>query len=83
MKSLAPIVTEKRAPCNSSRVAETPMLEIMSCLVFAKLSNCASKLIRPPYELQTNCPLLVYCDVKNPSGFKGLGPVGGLLQAKP
>ena len=37
------------------------MLEIMSCLLFAKLSICASKLIRPPYASYTN--LTVYVNI--------------------
>jgi len=50
MKSLEPIVKEKRALLSSFVAAGAPMLEIMYCLVFAKLSICASKLILPPYE---------------------------------
>ena len=54
MKSFEPIVTENKDVPNNFRAAGAPMLEIMSCLVFAKLSICASRLIRPPYASCTN-----------------------------
>lgn len=47
MKSFAPIVIEKNAVSNNFCVAGTPIVAIISCLLFAKLSNCASKLILP------------------------------------
>lgn len=47
MKSFEPIVTENIAFFKMSMVAGSPIIEIISCLVFAKLSNCASKFILP------------------------------------
>ena len=59
MKSFEPIITKKIAFPNNGSAAGAPMFEIMSCLLFAKLSICASKLSRPPYASYTNLTVYV------------------------
>jgi hypothetical protein len=58
MKSFEPIVTENKADPINLRAAGAPIIEIMSCLVLAKLSICASRLIRPPYAHHVQIYLL-------------------------
>lgn len=50
IRSFEPVVTEKIADRINLAAADSPIKEIMSCLVVAKLSSCASTLIRCPYN---------------------------------